>query len=149
MIKETFGRQCHLEPFQPGQQLTETDVSDVDCCKGEGAPRGVEGGLGVDDDSVALGDRRERRVQDPALAGDGDRQVGRGVAQREKCGVRAGSAGELRHLPLDPDAAQPVDPARDQLAHRAYGSRFLWGGLEGHVAERTGGRPQRGRFGPE
>ena len=52
------------------------------------------------------GKRHVQRIEDVAVAGDLQRQVGVGVPQDQKDRRRPRAAGDLRHLPLDPDRAQ-------------------------------------------
>ena len=100
-------------------------MADLSGGQRERAPRGVERGLGEDDNPVALGDHRLGGIEHAARARDGDREVGRGVAQGEEDHPGAGTPAELGHLALDPDGTEAVDPARDGLRHRADGGWLL------------------------
>ena len=92
-------------------------------------------GFRVHDDVRAVAQPAGDRVEQRAVAGDRHRHVGDGVAQRQEDGRLARAAGDLRHLALDPDRAEPVDPLGEQLADPADGQRLLRGALDRHDRE--------------
>ncbi len=59
--EQALGGQRRLESLEPGEQLTEPDMTDLRGRQRERPPGRIERGLGEDDDAVALGDRRLAR----------------------------------------------------------------------------------------
>ena len=118
----------------PGEQLAQADHADVVGAQRQRAAVGVVGRLGVDHDARALDDRRVERVEELPRAGHRHRHVGDGVAQGEEDGVHALAAAELGDLALDPDRAEPVDPAGDGVGDLADRGGVLRGGVERHRA---------------
>ncbi len=119
-------------PLEPGEQLALADEPDLAGGQRQRAAGGVEGGLGVRDHLGALDQRRGQGVDDPARAGDGDRDVGQLVAQGQEDGVHAPASRDLGDLALDPHRAQPVDPLADRLRDLAHRRRVLGRGVQGH-----------------
>ena len=99
---------------------------------------GVEGRLRVAHDLGALDQGRGQAVEHAARAGDRDRDVGQLVAQGQEDGVGAPAAADLRHLALDPDGTEPVDPGGDRLRDLAHRRRMLGRGLQRHVEDTKG-----------
>jgi hypothetical protein len=81
------------------------------------AAGGVVVGLQPHDHPRTLGQWRLHVVEQPSLAGDLQRHLGRGVAQDEEAPGRLAAAVELRHLAFDPDAAEPADPVGERERH--------------------------------
>ena len=104
--EQTLRRQQLAAPLEPGQQLALTDQPDLADGERERAAVGVERRLGVADDLRALDQRRGQRVDDAAVAGDLDRDVGELVAQGEEHRVHAAPTADLGDLALDPDGAR-------------------------------------------
>jgi hypothetical protein len=92
---------------------------------GERAAGDVVLRLGVQDHTLALGERRHARVEHARRRGDGDRDVGLGVAQGQEGEPRAGAPGELGDLALEPHRAEAGDVALERHRDRADGGRTL------------------------
>ena len=113
--EQPLGREQLAAALEPGEQLAEADEADLAGGEGQGAAVGVVRGLRVQDHAGALDQRRVERVEQGALAGDRDRDVGHRVAERQEDGADARAPADLRHLALDPHRAEPVDPAGDRV----------------------------------
>ena len=87
-----------LEPLEPGQQLTQPDLADLVGTQAQRAPRRIELGLGVQRDPGALGQLGRPGIEDVAVGGDGEAEVGRRVAQGQEHHGGTGPAADLRHL---------------------------------------------------
>ena len=116
--------------FQPGQQLPDADRPDVQGRQRERSAGGVEVRLGVHDHPGALAGRGIDRLEHAPGADHPDRDGRRRVAEGEE--HRPAAPGQLGDLPVDPDAAQPGNPAADQLQHRPDGDRRFGRCLQGH-----------------
>src|SRR6185369_15628199 len=80
------------------------------------------------DDAGAIGQVRRTKIEHIAIRGDTEAQIGRGITKRDEYDGGPGTAGDLRHLTVDPDPPQLGDPTADLLAHHAHRPRRLGAG---------------------
>ena len=98
----------------------------------------------MDHDPLALRQRGYAGVEHVREAGDVDRHLGLGVAQREEHQSSTGASGELRDLPFHPDGAEPGDVLLDEPRDGAHGGGRLRGRVQGH-ARSVGPRSESAR----
>jgi hypothetical protein len=121
-IEQSLGLQQLAEPLDAGLQLALAHLPDFIRSQGQCPPCGVPLRFGMDDHAGAVG---EVRIDHVAGRRDGQAEVGRGVAEREKHRARTRSAGDLGDLAVDPQPPQTTDPLAYVVAHLAHRPRFL------------------------
>jgi hypothetical protein len=118
-----------LQHLDAGEQFADADLADLVGAQAQAATAGVEVGLGVGDDAGAALEVRRTGVDHVAARREREAEIGRRVAQRDEHGAGARAARDLRHLPVDPDPAEPADPRADLLTDDANRPRLVGGRL--------------------
>ncbi|CKR73746.1 Uncharacterised protein [Mycobacterium tuberculosis] len=124
-VEEPLGVQQPAQPVDACQQLADADSANLAEPQGECATSGVERGLAADHYLNAFGQLHRRGQHQVAGTRHGQRHVGRRIAQYHEHRLGVWAHCDLGQLPLHPDRAQLVDPARDPDCHRANRERIL------------------------
>src|SRR5690606_15925625 len=127
----------------PGEQFAQADLPDLVSPQAQRPPGRVEVGLGVQHHPGALAQARRAQVEHVAVGRHGQADVGRRVTQGEEDGAGARAAGDLRHLSVHPDPAEPGDPRAEFLAHHPDRPRLLGGAGLGLGRLAHAGQPRR------
>lgn len=134
-IEEALRRQCAFEHLQASQEFAHADRADLAGIQHQGAALRPEGGLGLEHHALPLDNRGGHRVQGGDRDGHTHRQIGIRIPQRQVCRACARSAGELNHLPLDPEHAHLVDVLADLQAEQTQRPWVLSGGVAGPLGQ--------------
>ncbi len=123
--EQALRREHAAQLLEAREQGARTEWADLHDSERQRSPRGVEGRLAPDHHSGAIDEPGSDRLTDGPRAGEPQRHVGDGIAQREEDGGEPRAADDLGELPFHPDPPKPVDPVPDRAGNRADRQRLL------------------------
>ena len=120
-VEEPFVGELLFQPLDRGQMRTESEALERECAQPELAFRREELGTPEHVDALALREVELQRVErPPGDRGGQARAVGR-ILEREENAAPALRPAQLRHLALDPQRRQPLEPVGDAAVEAGDG----------------------------
>ena len=132
--EQPFGGEHGAQAFELSQEVTNADSADLFGSKLQAAFAGVELRLREHDDALAGGDWWLDRTEDFRIGHDRDRHLHIRVAQRQIKLPSAGAGSVFGHLAVNPDGTEAANPFGNSARDSANCRRFLWSGLQCHLA---------------
>ena len=119
--EEPLGGELLLPPLERGQVGAQPEPLDRQRAQPEVAPLLEELRAAEDVDALAVDEIEPERVELPSRHLDAETRAVLRILEREEHRRPPRLAAQLRHLALDPDRRQPLEPPRDAAVERTHG----------------------------